>query len=107
MTINKSNQLSSIDSKTFSFLVNLKYLDVSYNKIDSIKAGTFTELKNMRQLDLLDNRKIIFDRKSLSGLTALKKLFICRNPIVEFFPATTLCQSDPNCEIDMVKLGCW
>ncbi len=71
------------------------------NKIALIKAGTFIDLKDMRYLDLSDNR--IFDTKSLNGLNELEKLLICRNPIVEFFPTTTqnLCESNPNCEIDM------
>ncbi|XP_070537016.1 toll-like receptor 4 [Ptychodera flava] len=74
------NKFKAIDSKSFSFLSNLQYLDLSRNNIDMVLNGEFHALKVLNELKPMTNSLLyqgdteISERplKYLTRLTSLK-----------------------------------
>ncbi|KAL4712314.1 hypothetical protein ACJJTC_004076 [Scirpophaga incertulas] len=65
------NFLSSIHSRTFAHMQDLRNLDLSYNRINNLTKHSFTNLPNLRYLSLAGN---IIDTIEVETFTNLPKL---------------------------------
>lgn len=68
------NQISSIDSETFSHLTKLKFLDSRYNNFIEIHPTTFIGLHSLKILFLSSNRIESLCENLLAFLNAVKVL---------------------------------
>lgn len=76
-----SNFLSSnwINFRTFRNLINLRLLDMSYNKITSLENSVFTDLVNLEMLDLKNNLIENIAMDTFANLTTLTSLVLSHN----------------------------
>ncbi|KAL0892982.1 hypothetical protein ABMA27_014650 [Loxostege sticticalis] len=67
------NFLSSVHSRTFAYMPDLRNLDLSYNRINNLTKRSFTNLPNLRYLSLAGN---IIDSMETETFANLPKLEI-------------------------------
>ncbi len=77
-------QIEEIELFSFSNLLHLRRLDLSYNKLDSIKKGLFDRLFNLDYLNLSSCRIKEIDENSLKDLRKLDTLDLSDNGLEEF-----------------------
>ncbi len=65
----KNNQISNIESGTFSGLTSLAFLYLNSNQITSIESGDFSGLTNLAALSLSLNQITSIESSDFSGLT--------------------------------------
>ncbi|MEE6461805.1 hypothetical protein FKM82_001409 [Ascaphus truei] len=70
-----------IPTEAFYYLVDLKYLWVTYNSISSIDSSSFYNLKNLHELRLDGNVMSIFPWESLVEMPSLRTLDLHNNKI--------------------------
>jgi hypothetical protein len=75
------NQISSIESGTFSGLTNLTLLLLGSNQLSSIESGDFSGLTNLTELELDYNQISSIESETFSGLTNLDGLILASNQI--------------------------
>lgn len=74
-------QVSLIEEETFKGLINLKKLDLSYNKIEELSSNQFAHLKQLEDLYLNGNKIKRLDDWVFSRLVSLQKLDLWNNEI--------------------------
>ena len=74
-----ANIINTIPNAAFYFLVNLKYLDLSYNRLS--QTGDLGALSKLEQLSLAHNRLGELSDTAFEGLLALRTLDISNNQL--------------------------
>lgn len=84
-----SNSLTHLTNLTFAGLINIEYMNLSNNRIEQLPYDVFYELKYLSTLDLSSNRiKILADLTfDLSWL--LKFLYFKETPLLNLFTSNT------------------
>ncbi|RWS26126.1 slit 3 protein-like protein [Leptotrombidium deliense] len=75
------NRLTRIDSSTFRSQYHLQMLQLHHNEIESIADNAFASLYNLQNLVLSHNRLTRVDATSFAGLQALMSLMLDHNRI--------------------------
>ncbi|XP_029170758.1 toll-like receptor Tollo [Nylanderia fulva] len=73
------NALTRIDLNVFRHLTNLQILKLEHNNIDTLLDGCFASLVNLHTLTLSHNKIIRFEPVHTLGLGALQQLFLDSN----------------------------
>ena len=81
-----SGQIENIETGTFSGLVHLTFLNLSFTRlVGGYPKAMLSTLSGMRELDLSRTaRMLTFDRSILRNLIGLTKLVFGRNQLIEF-----------------------
>lgn len=90
----KNNNISEIKANSFSGMVSLHKLDLSFNQIQVLNASMFQSLKSLITLDLSHNTLHTISERVFSGLVNLQYLNISSNSISHLSP--TIFKSVPN-----------
>ena len=77
----KSSGLMLIDSCVFSFLTNLKKLNLTSNKLQEIEPDTFDQLRLLESLDLSSNNLKTLKASAINGLEQLQFLYLAGNQL--------------------------
>lgn len=80
----KHNAIKTIESDAFTYLANLKTLDLSENQIQNIPIGTFKGLKFMVKLDLHQNNLTALEKEVLYPMVRLADLNLAENHLETF-----------------------
>ena len=83
----RSNMISAIRSGDFLYLSSLSSLDLSNNNISEIQNGSF-KLSFLSDLDLSFNKLTNISLEMVTGLAALKSLYLSDNRIARIWPNT-------------------
>ncbi|XP_012225531.1 toll-like receptor Tollo [Linepithema humile] len=75
------NALTKIDAYVFKGLYNLQILRLEHNNIDTLVDGCFASLTNLHTLTLSHNRIARFDPAHTIGLDAVRQLFLDSNKL--------------------------
>jgi Leucine-rich repeat (LRR) protein len=75
------NALTKIDAYVFRGLYNLQILRLEHNNIDTLIDGCFASLTNLHTLTLSHNRIARFDPAHTTGLDAIRQLFLDSNKL--------------------------
>ncbi|CAG9562587.1 unnamed protein product [Danaus chrysippus] len=75
------NSLARLDPISFQDLNNLQVLNLDNNEIKLISNGAFAELKNLHQLSISDNKIKILNENIFSNLFVLSQLYLDNNEI--------------------------
>ena len=73
-----------IDKTLFSNLINFKKLNICGNRLESIEENSFSNLHNLEYLDMSNNQLRSLSAKSLVGLDNLKELDLSYNKLANF-----------------------
>lgn len=77
------NRITKIDTLLFQDLNNLQFLSLEHNNIARVADGAFTNLKNLHSLSLAHNNIIEVDSGHFSNLYVLNQLFLDGNRITK------------------------
>lgn len=77
------NRITKIDGLLFQDLNNLQFLSLEHNNIARIADGAFSNLKNLHSLSLAHNNIIEVDSSHFSNLYVLNQLFLDGNRITK------------------------
>ncbi|CAB3226676.1 unnamed protein product [Arctia plantaginis] len=77
------NRITKIDTLLFQDLNNLQFLSLEHNNIARVADGAFTNLKNLHSLSLAHNNIIEVDTGHFSNLYVLNQLFLDGNRITK------------------------
>ncbi|EGI68234.1 PREDICTED: protein toll [Acromyrmex echinatior] len=80
------NRISKLNTTIFKDLYTLQILNLQFNEIDSISADTFAPMSNLHTLELAHNRLTYLDAYSLNGLFALSLLALDSNLLEGIHP---------------------
>ncbi|KAL0104117.1 hypothetical protein PUN28_017075 [Cardiocondyla obscurior] len=80
------NRISRLDPAIFKDLFTLQILNLQHNEIATISADTFSPMSNLHTLDLAHNRLTYLDAYSLNGLFALSLLALDSNLLEGIHP---------------------
>ncbi|XP_032687534.1 toll-like receptor Tollo isoform X2 [Odontomachus brunneus] len=75
------NSLTKIDAHVFKGLYGLQILKLEHNDIDTLADGCFASLANLHSLTLSNNKITKFDASHTLGLGALGQLFLDSNKL--------------------------
>ena len=75
------NKINELKSESFSKLINLTNLSVSYNQLNSVKNDTFIYLINLESLTLSHNKIEYIELHGFNGLNNLKFLSLNNNKL--------------------------
>ncbi|XP_043267748.1 toll-like receptor Tollo [Venturia canescens] len=73
------NALTRIDAYVFKSLYSLQVLKLEHNDIDTLADGCFSSLRNLHSLTLSHNKIVRFEPAQSAGLAALVQLFFDSN----------------------------
>ncbi|XP_071565560.1 toll-like receptor 6 [Temnothorax nylanderi] len=80
------NRISRLDPAIFKDLYTLQILNLQFNEIATISADTFSPMSNLHTLELAHNRLTYLDAYSLNGLFALSLLALDSNLLEGIHP---------------------
>ncbi|KAG5313056.1 TOLL protein, partial [Pseudoatta argentina] len=80
------NRISKLNTTIFKDLYTLQILNLQFNEIDLISADTFAPMSNLHTLELAHNRLTYLDAYSLNGLFALSLLALDSNLLEGIHP---------------------
>jgi len=85
----KQNQIRGLFASNFAAInpSQLEQLDLGYNEISSIDSNTFSRFAALKQLDLTGNRLARIEPDLLSGI-CLESVMIARNPVSLYTSST-------------------
>lgn len=75
------NEISNIESETFSKMKKLKYLDLSFNFLESLHEKVFQNLVKLEYISLGNNLLKSIDLKVFEGLFFIDELILSSNRI--------------------------
>lgn len=79
----KSNEITQLQSGSFSSMRELKRLSLTGNLLKEIKKGTFVDLPRLEDLFLDDNNISAIEGRSFDQLSSLRELDLSRNFLLE------------------------